>query len=164
MSKYSGNTGLIWTCVFVALVALVFLFAVKMLPDMRAGIISYGISMYVLSMIIIIIILLCIFGVTMAHLLWLSRRESEFEQEIIKEIEGIMGGEEGSEEEVLVAEIVDVVEEKEEKKKRIDIKKKYNIIEFPKRVEDGIFGDTFVKIDDKTLLKIRTKIAEESEI
>jgi hypothetical protein len=35
------------------------------------------------------------------------------------------------------------------------------ILEYPKKIEGGIYGDTFIKVDDGTTLKLRTQVVED---
>lgn len=160
MSDENNGVGFVWIWPIISLLALVFMLLLKLNPAIRSSVTTTDITMETWGIIVILVMLVSFLGITLSMLSWFSKRESEIEMELMEELELDEG------DEVLVAEIVDepVPTKKVKKKKKVRKKPDYKVIEYPTKVEDGIFGDTFVRIDKKDMLKVRTKIAEESEV
>ncbi len=161
MSDENSGVGFVWIWPIISLLALVFMLLLKLNPMIRSYVTTPDLTMETWGIIVILVMLVSFLGITLSMLSWFSKRENEIEMELMEELELDEG------DEVLVAEIVDEpVPEKKKVKKKKKVRKKpdYKVIEYPTKVEDGIFGDTFVRIDKMDMLKVRTKIAEESEV
>lgn len=52
----------------------------------------------------------------------------------------------------------------EETAVKAEVVEEPNVIVYPKRVDSGLYGDTFIKVDNYTVLQLRTPLVDEDEL
>lgn len=167
MGKAGGQS--LWLWPFLGLVVVVWIFAIKMDPGLRSTL-SFGLPLSTLynASIVLLVLFIFIAVLVITKDMQDSRNYSDDEAEIL---EAEIVDEPDTGKDVLEVEPIDEdakpVKVHKKNVKRKAPAKKINgkqVYEYPRNVRDGVHIDTFVNIRKDTLLKIRTKVAEDNEV
>ena len=148
----------IWIWPFLGFIDVLWMFLLKISPNFRESM-SFGLTMTQWFQATIFVLVL-LFIIALWSILTQVKSASTLYNSSMEELGPPLPM---PEEDIIEAEIIDaeVVEEPEEKPKKVERKRIY---EYPPVPEPGINVDTFVKVAEGFIVKIRTKVADEKEI